>query len=101
MAAVGMDGLLREGALGASASPPSPMCCCYTPPRQRWMAFNPPRPVFAVRPFPLSNGASLAPSRELGIRHGAGDAETGFGLEVGAGIRCHDPGRGIMGEVQG
>ena len=86
------------------------MCCCYTPPRKRCRAFNPPRAVFSrlrlglesTRPFPLAHGSSLLPSLEMAIRHGAGDAETGFGLEVGAGIRCHDPGRGISrGELQG
>ena len=55
----------------------------------------------ATRPFPLPNDASLLPSVEMGIRHDGGDAETGFGLEVGAGLAWHDPQRGIRGEVQG
>ena len=55
----------------------------------------------AVRPFPLPNDASLLPSLEVGIRHDGGDAETGFGLEMGAGIVWHDPQRGIRGEVKG
>ncbi|MCY4055630.1 MAG: hypothetical protein OXF67_07130, partial [Cyanobacteria bacterium MAG CAR4_bin_6] len=55
----------------------------------------------ATRPVPLANGASLLPSVEMGIRHDGGDAETGFGLEVDAGLAWHDPQRGIRGEVQG
>ncbi|MCY3537522.1 MAG: hypothetical protein F4Z73_10465 [Synechococcus sp. SB0668_bin_13] len=55
----------------------------------------------ATRPIPLSNGASLTPSLKLGMRQDGGDAETGFGLEVGAGIRWHDPGRGISAELHG
>ena len=34
-----------------------------------------------------SYGGSLAPTFELGVRQDAGDAETGFGLEVGGGLR--------------
>ncbi len=34
----------------------------------------------ATRPFPLSKGASLLPSMEMGIRQDNGDTETGFGL---------------------
>ena len=55
----------------------------------------------AVRPFPLANDASLLPSMEVGIRHDGGDAESGFGLEVGAGIVWHDPQRGISAELKG
>jgi len=55
----------------------------------------------ATRPFPLANGAALLPSLEVGMRQDDGDAETGFGLEMGAGIVWHDPQRGIRGEVKG
>ncbi len=55
----------------------------------------------AIRPFPLSNGASLLPSMALGIRHDSGDAETGFGLDLGAAILWKAPGRGISGELKG
>ena len=34
-----------------------------------------------------SYGGSLAPTFEVGVRQDAGDAETGFGLEVGGGLR--------------
>jgi len=49
----------------------------------------------------LPNDASILPSLEVGIRHDGGDAETGFGLEVGAGISWNDPQRGITAEVKG
>ena len=46
------------------------------------------------RTFALTGGATLAPSVELGLRHDGGDAETGTGLELGAGIGYADPSRG-------
>ncbi len=55
----------------------------------------------AARPFPLSHGASLLPSMEMGIRQDGGDAEAGYGLDLGAGIVWSDPERGISGEVRG
>ncbi len=55
----------------------------------------------AIRPFPLSNGASLLPSMALGIRHDSGDAETGYGLNLGAAIRWKHPKRGISGALKG
>ena len=39
------------------------------------------------RPFTLSGERTLTPSAEVGLRHDAGDAETGAGLELGAGLR--------------
>ena len=39
------------------------------------------------RPFILSGERTLTPSAEIGLRHDAGDAETGAGLELGAGLR--------------
>ena len=39
------------------------------------------------RPFTLSEERTLTPSAEIGVRHDAGDAEPGAGLEVGAGLR--------------
>ena len=47
------------------------------------------------RTFALSGGATLAPSVELGLRHDGGDAETGTGLEFGAGLGYADPSRGL------
>ena len=55
----------------------------------------------AIRPFPLPNDASLLPSLEVGIRHDGGDAESGFGLEVGAALAWHDPQRGISAQLKG
>ena len=57
--------------------------------------------IEATRPFPLSNGASLLPSLALGIRQDSGDAESGFGLDLGAGILWSDPERGISGALKG
>ncbi len=47
------------------------------------------------RTFSFASGAALTPSVELGVRHDAGDAETGTGLEVGAGLGYADPSRGL------
>ena len=47
------------------------------------------------RTFALASGATLAPSLELGVRHDGGDAETGTGLELGAGLGFADPARGL------
>ena len=47
------------------------------------------------RTFSLASGAALTPKLELGVRHDAGDAETGTGLEVGAGLGYADPSRGL------
>ena len=38
------------------------------------------------RIFESGNGATFTPSAEVGLRHDGGDAETGTGLEVGAGV---------------
>ena len=55
----------------------------------------------ATRPFPLAHGASLTPSMEMGIRQDWGDAETGFGVDIRAGLFWTDPERGISGELKG
>ena len=55
----------------------------------------------ATRPFPLANGASLSPSLEVGLRQDSGDAETGFGMDLGAGLSWNDPERGITAAVKG
>ncbi len=47
------------------------------------------------RTFSFAGGAALTPSVELGVRHDAGDAETGTGLEIGAGLGYADPSRGL------
>ena len=47
------------------------------------------------RSFALAGGRTLAPSVELGLRHDGGDAETGTGFELGAGVGYADPARGL------
>ena len=39
------------------------------------------------RDFALAGQGRLTPSAEVGLRHDAGDAETGMGVELGAGLR--------------
>ena len=64
----------------------------------------------AHRPFALGNpesgtgagsGAVLTPSLELGLRHDGGDAETGFGLDLGGGMVLSHPERGLEVELRG
>ena len=47
------------------------------------------------RTFSFARGAALTPSVELGLRHDGGDAETGTGVEFGAGLGYADPSRGL------
>ncbi len=47
------------------------------------------------RTFALAGGAALTPSLELGLRQDGGDAETGTGFELGAGVGYADPSRGL------
>ena len=46
------------------------------------------------RAFEVGAGGTLTPSLEVGLRHDGGDAETGTGVELGAGLRYADPARG-------
>ena len=39
------------------------------------------------RSFEADNGATFTPSAEIGLRQDGGDAETGTGIEIGAGLR--------------
>ncbi len=52
------------------------------------------------RPFSLSESAVFTPSLELGVRHDGGDAETGFGADIGAGLALSDPSRGLSAEIR-
>ena len=55
----------------------------------------------ASRPVALdSDGATLTPSLEVGVRHDGGDAETGFGVDLGGGLAFADPGLGIEAEIR-
>ena len=44
---------------------------------------------------------TLSPRLEIGLRHDGGDAETGFGLEAGGGVRLEDPARGLSASLDG
>ena len=66
--------------------------------------------VEAQRPITLGNPDSgskegsravLTPSLELGLRLDGGDAETGFGLDLGGGIVLSHPQRGLQAELRG
>ena len=49
----------------------------------------------------LEDGGSLVPKLEVGARHDGGDAETGFGVELGGGIAWTDPGMGLSLDLSG
>ena len=53
------------------------------------------------RAFRFAGGASLTPGAEIGVRQDGGDAETGFGVDIGGGLAWSDPQRGLSGEVRG
>ena len=44
---------------------------------------------------------TLEPRLELGVRHDGGDAETGFGLDLGGGLAWSDPATGFRAEASG
>ena len=48
----------------------------------------------------LANDAVLTPTLELGLRYDDGDAERGFGMELGGGLRYADPVRGLTLETR-
>ena len=49
----------------------------------------------------LEGGGHVTPKLEIGARHDGGDAETGFGVELGGGIAWVDPGLGLSLDVSG
>ena len=51
------------------------------------------------RPFALGGRLSLRPSVEVGLRYDGGDAETGAGMDVGAGLGFADSGTGLAVDV--
>ena len=53
------------------------------------------------RPFRLADGSVLTPRIEIGLRHDGGDAETGFGAEIGVGLSWTEPRRGLSAELRG
>ena len=52
-------------------------------------------------PVRFEGGGVLTPSLEVGVRHDGGDAETGFGADIGGGIAWSDPKRGLSAELRG
>ena len=49
----------------------------------------------------LAGGGSVTPKLETGARHDGGDAETGFGVEMGGGLVWNDPGLGLLLDLSG
>ena len=54
-----------------------------------------------ARPILLADGGTLTPSFEIGMRHDGGDAETGFGIDMGGGIAWTVPKYGLQIELRG
>ena len=54
-----------------------------------------------LQPIRLADGATLTPSVEIGVRQDGGDAETGFGVDIGGGLAWSDTRRGISAEFRG
>ena len=52
------------------------------------------------RAFALAGGGSVEPSLSLGLRHDGGDAETGTGVELGAGLAWSDPSGGLTSDLR-
>ena len=52
------------------------------------------------QPVRLGGDAVLTPSLEFGVRHDGGDAETGFGADIGAGLALTAPSRGLSAEIR-
>ena len=48
----------------------------------------------------LEDGSVLTPVLEVGLRHDGGDAETGFGADLGGGFVIEDPARGFSVELR-
>ena len=49
----------------------------------------------------LESGGHLTPKLEVGMRHDGGDAETGFGVELGGGVAWSAPALGLSLDVSG
>ena len=47
-----------------------------------------------------TGGGAFVPSFEIGVRHDGGDAETGFGVDIGAGLAWTDPERGLEADLR-
>ena len=53
-----------------------------------------------TRALALGDDAVLTPRVEFGLRHDGGDAETGFGADIGAGLSLSAPSRGLSAELR-
>ena len=49
----------------------------------------------------IAGGGEFVPRLEIGVRHDGGDAETGFGVDIGGGLAWSDRASGIGAEVSG
>ena len=49
----------------------------------------------------LEDGGHVTPKLEVGARHDGGDAETGFGVEIGGGVAWTDPALGLSLDISG
>ncbi len=54
-----------------------------------------------TRAFRSEGRGTLTPSFGIGARHDGGDAETGFGVEMGAGVAYAAPSSGVTADLQG
>ncbi|MCY4153988.1 MAG: hypothetical protein OXF58_01500, partial [Gammaproteobacteria bacterium] len=52
-------------------------------------------------PLTLPTGGGLVPKLEIGARHDGGDAETGFGVELGGGFKWTEPRLGLALDLAG
>ena len=52
------------------------------------------------RSFALAGGGALEPSLSVGLRHDGGDAQTGSGVEAGAGLVWSDPSAGLTSDLR-
>ena len=54
----------------------------------------------ATAPIQFEGGSVLTTSAEIGVRHDAGDAETGFGADIGAGLGWRNDTLGVNAELR-
>ena len=52
-------------------------------------------------PLALGKGAAVTPRLTLGVRHDGGDAETGFGADIGGGVTLAAPEQGLTVSLEG